>query len=318
MNDLRSLSNKELVEKTLILAREERRITLELLKYLKVIEEKRIYLDLAYDSMFAFLTGELKYCEGSAYRRLKALRVFKEIPEIEGKIADGRLNLTNLSKAQGLFESQKKLDKPLGLNEKKDFLENLENKSTREVEKEILKIQPVVVPKEDLRQVSESKKQLKVILDEELQKDLSELKSLLSHTHPNMSYQDLIKFMAKETLKVLRKKKGIESPPAEEKACVKVSAEKMVEKETDFSKRYIPKNIQRQVWQRDGLSCTETNATTGKKCGSTFQLVLDHRHPWAMGGEHSTENLRVVCAKHNFHKAIKDYGEKKISSFYDG
>jgi len=48
-----------------------------------------------------------------------------------------------------------------------------------------------------------------------------------------------------------------------------------------------------------------------------FALTLDHVKPWAKGGTHSPENLRVICAKHNFHKAIKDYGPAKMAKYGD-
>ncbi len=47
------------------------------------------------------------------------------------------------------------------------------------------------------------------------------------------------------------------------------------------------------------LGCAYTDAKTGKRCGSRFQLQRDHIHGFALGGSNEPENLRLLCAQHN-------------------
>lgn len=62
--------------------------------------------------------------------------------------------------------------------------------------------------------------------------------------------------------------------------------------------RHIPSAIRRAVLQRDNFSCSYV-APDGTLCRCKNQLHLDHIKPYSVGGEHSTRNLRVLCAGHN-------------------
>jgi 5-methylcytosine-specific restriction endonuclease McrA len=72
--------------------------------------------------------------------------------------------------------------------------------------------------------------------------------------------------------------------------------------------RQIPAALRREVFERDGHRCTYTG-TTGKQCGSRHDLELDHIQPWAMRGKHELDNLRVLCATHNQHRAKNAFKE---------
>jgi 5-methylcytosine-specific restriction endonuclease McrA len=62
--------------------------------------------------------------------------------------------------------------------------------------------------------------------------------------------------------------------------------------------RHVPNEVKRSVVERDGLQCTFVDAS-GRRCSATGFLELHHQHPFAKGGEHSLENLTVLCATHN-------------------
>lgn len=57
----------------------------------------------------------------------------------------------------------------------------------------------------------------------------------------------------------------------------------------------IPSFVRAAVWYRDGGRC--------KPCGDNFAegtpLHLDHITPWSAGGSDTTDNLRILCARHN-------------------
>jgi 5-methylcytosine-specific restriction endonuclease McrA len=64
--------------------------------------------------------------------------------------------------------------------------------------------------------------------------------------------------------------------------------------------RYIPKQIQREVRERDGNRCAYVDETTGKRCDCERGLQYDHIVPFARGGASNTsQNLRLLCAAHN-------------------
>jgi hypothetical protein len=83
--------------------------------------------------------------------------------------------------------------------------------------------------------------------------------------------------------------------------------------------RYIPLQIRRDVFKRDGYRCTYFDPLSGRRCESRFQLELDHwRVPFAQGGENNAGNLKVVCKSHNQWRAVEIYGYSKMSGFLGG
>lgn len=62
--------------------------------------------------------------------------------------------------------------------------------------------------------------------------------------------------------------------------------------------RQIPIRIRDEVFKRDGGKCTYISPS-GQQCQSTWDLEVDHIRPFSMGGDHSLDNLRLLCRAHN-------------------
>jgi len=75
----------------------------------------------------------------------------------------------------------------------------------------------------------------------------------------------------------------------------------------DSTSRYIPADVRRTVHKRDGGRCTFVSAS-GKRCGETAFLELDHILPVAMGGKSTAENLRERCRTHNQYTSELAFG----------
>lgn len=52
------------------------------------------------------------------------------------------------------------------------------------------------------------------------------------------------------------------------------------------------------ILQRD-VCCQYKDSKTGRQCRSTFGLQVDHRTSQWAGGNHSIENLQILCGRHN-------------------
>jgi len=72
--------------------------------------------------------------------------------------------------------------------------------------------------------------------------------------------------------------------------------------------RHIPNQLKDKIWVRDHGRCQFINRKTGRKCWSTHGLQVDHRFPFALGGEHSEKNLRLLCHQHNQYGAAGVFG----------
>ncbi len=61
--------------------------------------------------------------------------------------------------------------------------------------------------------------------------------------------------------------------------------------------RAIPVEVKRAVVERDGLRCTFEGPLG--RCRERRRLEFHHREPFAVGGAHSVDNIRLVCQAHN-------------------
>jgi hypothetical protein len=73
----------------------------------------------------------------------------------------------------------------------------------------------------------------------------------------------------------------------------------------------ITRAARRAVLERDGLGCSWVDAT-GKRCGSTAWLELDHHHPRGKNGGSEPNNLRLLCRAHNRFAAERAYGREHV------
>jgi hypothetical protein len=77
--------------------------------------------------------------------------------------------------------------------------------------------------------------------------------------------------------------------------------------------RYVPADVRRTVWQRDGARCTFEDAN-GRRCAERAGLELHHDHAFALGGPPTVANLRLTCRAHNALFAERDFGRERIQN----
>jgi len=76
--------------------------------------------------------------------------------------------------------------------------------------------------------------------------------------------------------------------------------------------RHIPAAVQRTVRERDGGRCRYVD-DHGRRCKERDHLQFHHRHPFGLGGDHSVENIRLMCRAHNAYLAECDYGRDAMA-----
>ena len=79
--------------------------------------------------------------------------------------------------------------------------------------------------------------------------------------------------------------------------------------------RHIPAGIRYAIRIRSGDQCEYIDPTTGRRCDCRTQLEFDHIIPFALGGDHSPENLRHFCRAHNQLAAIQFFGMDHMRAF---
>ena len=186
--------------------------------------------------------------------------------------------------------------------DKLDLIEKVEEKSSRETEKLLASIDPeIAAPKERVRELGQGKTEIKIILDEEGMKNLETLKHLLSHKNPNLSYGELVLFL----LRLGLKKYDLRQKPLK-KTSVQTLMRQPLQKQKLMT-RHIPMNIRRKVWQKDEGRCSYKDFKSNRKCGSKHRLQVDHIQPFALGGKHEIQNLRLLCANHNRNRSQQTF-----------
>jgi hypothetical protein len=71
----------------------------------------------------------------------------------------------------------------------------------------------------------------------------------------------------------------------------------------------VPSSITHSLWLRDGRRCSHIYPD-GSRCDECFMLEKDHKVLWARGGEHSKENMRILCKHHNMFYAEQALGRE--------
>jgi hypothetical protein len=75
-------------------AGEERDRQVDFLRYLDPFDAREAWREAGYGSLWHFCLSELALREGAAGRRIGAMRVLRQFPELEAPLRDGRLSLT--------------------------------------------------------------------------------------------------------------------------------------------------------------------------------------------------------------------------------
>src|SRR5512140_2405889 len=91
-----SMSNEDLVAATRELARRSCAVEADLLVHLGEIDERKLYLDRAFSSMYAFCTRDLGFSEGAAYNRITVARAARKLPAVIEAVRSGQVHLAGL------------------------------------------------------------------------------------------------------------------------------------------------------------------------------------------------------------------------------
>ena len=94
---LKSLADGELLARLSNIVRQRNLITAEFLAYLAELDERQLFLDLGYASLFEYCVEKLRLCESTAGRHIAAARVCRNHPEAFALVASGALHASALS-----------------------------------------------------------------------------------------------------------------------------------------------------------------------------------------------------------------------------
>jgi 5-methylcytosine-specific restriction endonuclease McrA len=380
MRSLKTLSDRELLNRLSKLVKQERNLTLEILPHLIEVENRKIHFSLGYSSMFVYCTEGLGYSESSANRRIYAARAIRKCPRAFTELRDGRVNFGTLALVWRHITPE--------------LLEEIRGKSYRQVQAIASRFNPMMKHRDITRPVAVRKPvavaagrqtagatftgssglplsvgsendpelgeislrrggnkraadtqcdssgptpsnevppppeaavkvetvkmhHINCMVDDSVMEMLNRCKELLSGKFPcGIDYNTLMKELASDWLerhdpvkrgerREKRKKSGNTNTPKKSK----------VTSQKEHS-RYINPATRDAVYNRDRARCTYVGSN-GKRCESKWDLEIHHDEtPFAMGGDNSINNLRLLCATHNKLEAERVYGRRHMENYF--
>jgi hypothetical protein len=192
MINIKLLTADQLLLETENAVKNERLATAQVVKLFEEIYVRKLYLQRGYSSLFEMAVKHFGFCAGSAQRRINSMKLMRELPEIEEKIESGELSLTAASTLQGFFLSEKRENKSYSKFEKLSLVKSCLNKSTREVERELIALSPERDKKESATYINENRLRISLSISEELHQKINHLKSIWSHSNPSLSTEVLL------------------------------------------------------------------------------------------------------------------------------
>ena len=276
------MKDQQLIEKTKLCAEKTQLYTLKLMKYLNEIEERRLYSDLGFSTLFKFVVQELGFSESEA----SAARAIKVVPKAIEKLEKNEMTLTNLSMISGVLTGlgneatqmahQKFLENP------DELVELVCGKTQGETQTLVDEIKGES-PKEKTKKKKQANGTLRISAT--LSKEAASHIELLRQKQNLNSELDIIEYALKETVKAWQKKQqnlGTRSESAKSEG------------------RRLSAKLKRQIREKSGHQC--------EKCGTQRNLQYDHIKPLSVGGKSTIENLRLLCQSCNLREGIRILG----------
>ena len=320
-----TLDDQSLVSRLTELLARERELRADFIAHLAEFDRRRLYLVAGFPSLFAWLTDGMRMSNASAFRRVTAARLVTSVPAVLAVLRDGRVSLNKVCALRDVLtgdNGDELLARAAAMSEREveELAASMSRKPEPRSPRDSIRIIPPPAPlpsaEPDLfapRALASAAEAVRVetaqpvrrlitmSVGPEFVRLLDEVRAALSHSHPCASLEALFAACMRLTLahKALTVRAEVARPRAQRSAS---------------DGRYVPAEIRRAVWTRDGARCSFV-ADDGRRCSATRRLQLHHRVPFARGGPATAENLTVVCAQHNDLAARQDYGDAHMDAF---
>jgi len=341
------VSDDDLLRRLTELLTKSRRVEAELIAHIGEVDSRRLYASKA-SSMFVYSTEVLHLSEHEAYLRITVARAARKHPILLDMLADGRLHLSGIAKlvplltesnretllARAAHQSKRKIEelvaelspKPdvpatlrklperrknipqmetqLGLDRVGSSPESKQVNLERETRASSLpapaRTTPAVV-----QPIAPERWRVQFTASGELRDKLDRLRTLMRSSVPDGNLATIIEEAVTEKLEKLEAKRF---------AKTKAPRKSLEETRTSPSSRYIPAAVKRAVCERDQRQCTFVTED-GRRCREREGLEFHHRKPYGRGGDHSVDNICLLCRCHNGYLAERDYGKKLIERY---
>ena len=311
-----------------------------LLALIAEVDKRKLYVPAGYSSMHPFCVKELHMSEDTAFKRIRAGRAARQFPAIFPAVADGRLNLSavvllaphlkpdNAGELLAAAAHKTNAEIELLLAERfprPDVPTLVQPLATPGASSELavrpveapdlqlapgpvvspdpqLPVRPVATigglntsaPRAKFTPLSPGRFALQATVNRNTYEQLRYAQSLLGHAVPSGDVAAVLERVLDLAVAVLEQKKFAK--------CARSRPRR-----SSANGRYVPAEIRRTVWQRDGGQCTFVS-DKGKRCEARSRLEFDHVDPVARGGQTTSDRMQLRCRAHNQYTAECTFG----------
>jgi hypothetical protein len=339
-NDLRTISDEELLRRLSDLLKQSRRIESDLVAHIGEVDERRLYAPQGSSSMFTYCTDVLHLSEHEAYLRITAARASRRYPVLLAMLEDGRLHLSGVGKlaphltdanceevlARAAHKSKREIEELVAELAPRPDVPSVVRKLPAQPEAPrtaelgpdrvtfLPKSTPVVpdppTPPIETRPVVAAPRAIVQPLAPARYKVQftasaefrEKLERLTALMRPSVPDGDLAAILEQAVTEKL------ERLEAKRFAETRAPRKNLEEADTSPDGRYIPAPVKRIVRKRDSDQCTFVD-DKGRRCPERRGLEFHHRNPYGLGGDRSPENTCLMCRARNAYLAELDYGK---------
>jgi 5-methylcytosine-specific restriction endonuclease McrA len=330
-DELRTLNDADFHHQFESIVSVELAATIRVLHFINELDRRKSFLEMGYSSVLDYCMRKLGYSRSGAGRRIQAARCARRYPEVFGMLRTRELSPGTAALIESIL-----ID-----DNKDEILSRIRGASHREIERVVSEYRPPVAlrdrfhfvqvpvpaPKnadaeffgrqcrrslpEEWRQPVEEKVYVQFLADEEFMKLFEEVRNLM----PDGGEQNIADVMRR----VLTEYRDRHSPAARHARREAKNGSARLESQRwecdNTQSRHIPDEVRDMIFVRDRGQCTFV-AADGTRCQCRKNLQLDHIKPFAAGGTHHPENLRLLCGAHNRLAAEHVLGKHVMQAYW--
>jgi 5-methylcytosine-specific restriction endonuclease McrA len=170
-------------------------------------------------------------------------------------------------------------------------------------------------PPASVRPLAPGRYRVQFTASAQLRDKLERLQALLRSSAPGADLAAVIEDAVTEKLERLEARRfGLTKAPRKSLAQAPAQARRksLAQAPTKPVSRHVPTAVRRAVYERDGGRCRFVDEQ-GRRCTARHGLEFHHRHPVALGGDHSPQGMALACKAHNLLLAEVDYGRAAVA-----
>ncbi|MFS4461256.1 HNH endonuclease signature motif containing protein [Bdellovibrio sp. HCB2-146] len=303
MKKLITLSDAELEKSLDMHVKQERGILHIILEHIKEVSRRELHLARGYGSLKDYLVKVFGYSERAAYRRIEAANLLKQVPTLVENIKNGSIDITKIEElTRAVKEKERVSGEKVTALVKSELVARISGKTSMETQKELAQILDIKVKEYDVKKMQKDESvRVEFTLTREQYEKIQKCQDLAAHKiqqeRMDFSLASVVEILADT---YLAGKTHTNSRQANSSNIQKEEEQKASASLERVNKTLTPKT-KKEVLNRDQC-CQYRDLKTGKICGSTFALQVDHKTSQWANGSHALSNLQVLCANHNRYK----------------